>query len=73
MNKYILIYIFSRFYSALYKKLNDPKLLTTTHQAIFLNLIYKSLMQDTEICRIKAFIKRLLQVKLYSFIKRVHV
>ncbi|KAI4470572.1 ccaat-binding factor-related [Holotrichia oblita] len=50
------------FYSALYKKLNDPKLLTTTHQAIFLNLIYKSLLQDTEIFRIKTFIKRLLQL-----------
>ncbi|GJQ67721.1 hypothetical protein Trydic_g16541 [Trypoxylus dichotomus] len=55
----------NRYYSALYKKINDPKLLTTTHQAMFLNLIYKSLMKDLEASRIKAFIKRLLQIALF--------
>lgn len=65
---YIITVMINRFYSALYKKLNDPKLVTITHQAMFLNLLYKSLMKDTETTRIKAFIKRLLQVKFFAFI-----
>ncbi|XP_022915981.2 CCAAT/enhancer-binding protein zeta [Onthophagus taurus] len=53
-----------RFYSALYKKLLDPKLPSTTHQAILLNLIFKALSKDKEINRIMSFIKRLLQLTL---------
>ncbi|XP_064211688.1 CCAAT/enhancer-binding protein zeta [Tribolium castaneum] len=53
-----------RFYSALYKKLIDPKLFTTTHQAMLLSLIYKALLKDTETTRIKVFVKRLLQLSL---------
>nr|CAI5855010.1 unnamed protein product [Callosobruchus analis] len=55
----------SRFYNALYKKLLDPSLLTTTHKAMFLSLLYKALLKDTEVSRVKAFIKRLLQVSLF--------
>ncbi|XP_050301138.1 CCAAT/enhancer-binding protein zeta [Anthonomus grandis grandis] len=54
-----------RYYSALYRKLADPKLLTTTHQAMLLSLLYKSLLKDEQINRIKMFIKRLLQVSLF--------
>ncbi|XP_019763522.2 CCAAT/enhancer-binding protein zeta [Dendroctonus ponderosae] len=54
-----------RFFSALYKKLMDPKLLTTTHQAMLLSLLYKSLMKDTQVERIKMFVKRLLQICLF--------
>jgi ribosome biogenesis protein MAK21 len=54
-----------RFYSALYKKLIDPKLLTTTHQAMLLSLIFKAILKDTEIVRIKVFVKRLLQLALF--------
>lgn len=43
----------------------DPKLLTTTHQAMLLSLLYKSLMKDTQIERIKMFVKRLLQISLF--------
>lgn len=60
----VLFFIFMsfRYYSALYRKLSDLKVATTTHQAMLLNLIYKSLMKDDKIERIKVFIKRLLQV-----------
>lgn len=51
-----------RFYSALYKKLADVKITNTTHQAILLNLIYKAMLKDQEVSRVKTFIKRLLQV-----------
>ncbi|CAH0547490.1 unnamed protein product [Brassicogethes aeneus] len=54
-----------RFYSALYKKLVDPNLLTTTHQAMLLSLIYKALLKDKEINRVKVFVKRMLDISLY--------
>ncbi|KAF2904304.1 hypothetical protein ILUMI_01869 [Ignelater luminosus] len=50
-----------RFYSALYKKLLDPQISSTTHQAMLISLVYKALNRDTKIDRIKVFIKRLLQ------------
>lgn len=53
-----------RYYAALYRKLGDPKLLTTTHQAMLLSLLYKSLQKDTQLDRVKMFMKRLLQVAL---------
>ena len=51
-----------RFYSALYKKILDPSLPTSSKQVMFLNLLYKALKSDPSIDRVKAFIKRLLQV-----------
>ncbi|XP_067003960.2 CCAAT/enhancer-binding protein zeta [Anabrus simplex] len=54
-----------RFYSALYKKLVDPQLCSSSHQAMFLNLVFRALKQDVSDNRVKAFIKRLLQVCLY--------
>ncbi|XP_066138108.1 CCAAT/enhancer-binding protein zeta-like [Euwallacea fornicatus] len=54
-----------RYYSTLYKKLGDCKLLTTTHQAMLLSLLYKSLLKDTQSNRTKMFIKRLLQISLF--------
>lgn len=48
----------------MYRKLGDPKLLTTTHQAMLLSLLYKSLQKDTQLDRVKMFMKRLLQVAL---------
>ncbi|KAL3275496.1 hypothetical protein HHI36_020256 [Cryptolaemus montrouzieri] len=54
-----------RFYSALYKKLLDPQVATTTHQAMLLSLVYKALLKDTEINRVKALVKRLLQLCLH--------
>lgn len=55
----------NRFYCALYKKLLDPQIATTTHQAMFLSLLFKVLKRDPSVARTKAFIKRILQITLY--------
>lgn len=54
--------ILYRFYSAMYKKLLDPHLATSAHQAMFINLVYKALSKDTNMERVRVIIKRLLQV-----------
>ncbi|CAL8312377.1 unnamed protein product [Lota lota] len=51
-----------RYYVALYKKLLDPGLTACSRQSMFLNLLYKSLKADVVLRRVKAFVKRLLQV-----------
>ncbi|KAK9531906.1 hypothetical protein VZT92_011298 [Zoarces viviparus] len=51
-----------RYYVALYRKLLDPGLSSSTRQSMFLNLLYKSLKADIVLRRVKAFVKRLLQV-----------
>lgn len=51
-----------RFYRNLYESLLDPRLLTSSKQAMYLNLLFKSLKSDTNMQRVTAFIKRLLQV-----------
>ncbi|XP_041353162.1 CCAAT/enhancer-binding protein zeta-like [Gigantopelta aegis] len=55
-----------RYYMALYKKLADPSLKTSSKHALFLNLLFKSLTKDVSEKRIKAFAKRLLQVCSYQ-------
>ncbi len=51
-----------RFYRTLYESLLDPRLLTSSKQALYLNLLFKSIRSDVDIKRVKAFVKRLLQV-----------
>ncbi|KAM8832147.1 CCAAT/enhancer-binding protein zeta [Spinachia spinachia] len=51
-----------RYYVALYRKLMDPGLSSSSRQSMFLNLLYKSLKADIVLRRVKAFVKRLLQV-----------
>ncbi|CAM9883393.1 unnamed protein product [Lampetra fluviatilis] len=51
-----------RYYSALYRKLLDPGLSSSSKPSMFLNLLYKSLKADVVARRVKAFVKRLLQV-----------
>ncbi|XP_072309168.1 CCAAT/enhancer-binding protein zeta isoform X2 [Eucyclogobius newberryi] len=51
-----------RYYGALYRKLLDPGLSSSSRQSMFLNLLYKSVKSDTVLRRVKAFVKRLLQV-----------
>ncbi|KAL9028944.1 MAG: hypothetical protein Q9196_002750 [Gyalolechia fulgens] len=51
-----------RFYRTLYESLLDPRLLTSSKQALYLNLLFKSLRADLNVKRVKAFTKRLLQV-----------
>ncbi|CAJ1077686.1 LOW QUALITY PROTEIN: CCAAT/enhancer-binding protein zeta [Xyrichtys novacula] len=54
--------ISDRYYTALYRKLVDPGLSSSSRQSMFLNLVYKSLKADVALRRVKAFVKRLLQV-----------
>lgn len=54
--------ISDRYYQALYAKLLDSHLRLSSKQAMFLNVIYKSLKVDPSLKRLKAFVKRLLQV-----------
>ena len=51
-----------RFYRTLYESLLDPRVLTSSKQALYLNLIFKALRSDLKIKRVEAFAKRLLQV-----------
>uniref|UniRef100_A0A1B6DE74 CCAAT/enhancer-binding protein zeta n=1 Tax=Clastoptera arizonana TaxID=38151 RepID=A0A1B6DE74_9HEMI len=55
----------NRFYCALYKKLLDPHLAGSAHQAMFLNLLFKALNSDEDLGRVRVFIKRLLQICCY--------
>ncbi len=52
-----------RFYSVLYRKLLDPGLASSSKMTVLLNLLFKSMKKDSSVNRVKAFIKRLLQVK----------
>ncbi|KAF2862734.1 CBF-domain-containing protein, partial [Piedraia hortae CBS 480.64] len=51
-----------RFYKTLYTSLLDMRLLTSSKQVMYLNLLYKSLKDDSSEKRVQAFVKRLLQV-----------
>ncbi|KDO33152.1 hypothetical protein SPRG_01964 [Saprolegnia parasitica CBS 223.65] len=51
-----------RFYTALYAKLLDPKLPTTSKHAMFLNVLFRAMKSDVSPARVNAMIKRLLQV-----------
>jgi ribosome biogenesis protein MAK21 len=51
-----------RFYRTLYESLFDQRLLTSSKQAMYLNLLFKALKADTSLARVMAFVKRLLQM-----------
>ena len=55
-------YSADRFYRTLYESLLDPRLLNSSKQIMYLNLLYRSLKADVSVKRVKAFVKRLLQV-----------
>jgi ribosome biogenesis protein MAK21 len=48
----------------LYESLLDPRLLTSSKQAMYLNLLFKAVKADTNLNRVMAFVKRLVQVML---------
>lgn len=50
-----------RFYRTLYESIHDPRLLTSSKQALYLNLLFKALKSDRNPTRTKAFVKRLVQ------------
>lgn len=51
-----------RFYRTLYDSLFDPRLLTSSKQAMYLNLLFRALKADRETKRVMAFVKRLCQM-----------
>lgn len=51
-----------RFYRTLYESLLDPRLAVSSKQSLYLNLLYKALKSDLNVKRVKAFVKRLLQI-----------
>ena len=51
-----------RFYRTLYESLLDPRLLASSKQALYLNLMFRALRSDLNVKRVMAFAKRLLQV-----------
>lgn len=51
-----------RFYRTLYESLLDPRLIHSSKQADYLNLLYRSLNNDIDVRRVKAFVKRMLQI-----------
>ncbi|KAG8730021.1 hypothetical protein FRC12_020558, partial [Ceratobasidium sp. 428] len=53
--------ISDRFYRTLYDSLLDPRLLTSSKQAMYLNLLFKAMKDDTSYRRVTAFVKRTLQ------------
>ncbi|TXT12976.1 hypothetical protein VHUM_01377 [Vanrija humicola] len=51
-----------RYYRTLYDSLFDPRLLVSSKQAMYLNLLFKSLKVDNSLPRVMSFVKRLLQM-----------
>ncbi|KAI3332168.1 CBF-domain-containing protein [Xylariaceae sp. AK1471] len=51
-----------RYYRTLYESLLDPRLITSSKQSLYLNLLYRSLKADVDVRRVKAFVKRMLQI-----------
>lgn len=51
-----------RFYRTLYESLLDPRLIHSSKQADYLNLLYRSLNNDIDVRRVKAFVKRMMQI-----------
>ena len=51
-----------RFYRTLYESLLDPRLLTTSKQTLYINLLYRALKADLDVKRVQAFVKRIAQV-----------
>jgi ribosome biogenesis protein MAK21 len=58
-------FVNDRFYRTLYESLLDPRLVTSSKQAMYMNLLYKALRADDDLKRIKAFVKRIVQVAAY--------
>ena len=51
-----------RFYRTLYESLLDARLIASSKHSLYLNLLYKALKADINVKRVKAFVKRILQV-----------
>ncbi|KAI9031685.1 CBF/Mak21 family-domain-containing protein [Phycomyces nitens] len=51
-----------RFYRTLYESMLDPRLITSSKQAMYLNLLFKAIRADSDNRRVKAFVKRMVQI-----------
>ncbi|KAF5662595.1 60S ribosomal subunit biogenesis protein [Fusarium heterosporum] len=51
-----------RFYRTLYESLLDPRLINSSKQSLYLNLLLRALKNDVDTRRVKAFVKRMLQI-----------
>lgn len=51
-----------RFYRTLYESLLDPRLVSSSKQSLYLNLLLRALKNDVDMRRVKAFAKRMLQI-----------
>jgi ribosome biogenesis protein MAK21 len=51
-----------RFYRSLYESLLEPRLAASSKQAPYLNLLLQALKSDVDSRRVKAFVKRILQI-----------
>ncbi|KAH7920324.1 CBF-domain-containing protein [Leucogyrophana mollusca] len=54
--------ITSRYFRTLYSSLHDARLAFSSKQTMYLNLLFKSLKADEDLERVKAFIRRFVQV-----------
>ncbi|KAG8867224.1 hypothetical protein FRC20_006311 [Serendipita sp. 405] len=53
--------VHARYFRTLYASLQDHRLAASSKQAMYLNLLFKSLKMDNNNARVKAFVKRFLQ------------
>ena len=54
--------IVDRYYRTLYASLHDSRLATSSKQAMYLNLVFKSLKADLNLERVAAFTRRFIQM-----------
>jgi ribosome biogenesis protein MAK21 len=52
----------TRFYRTLYESLLDPRLTTSSKHVMYLNLLFRAIRSDLNIKRVKAFVKRMMQI-----------
>ncbi|KAI8983765.1 CBF/Mak21 family-domain-containing protein [Pilobolus umbonatus] len=54
--------ISDRFYRTLYESLLDPRVSHSSKQSMYLNLLYKAIRADSDMRRVKAYVKRMVQI-----------
>lgn len=54
--------ISDRFYRTLYESLLDPRISHSSKQSMYLNLLFKAVRADNDTRRVRAFVKRMVQI-----------
>ncbi|RKP36455.1 CBF/Mak21 family-domain-containing protein, partial [Dimargaris cristalligena] len=57
--------IWDHYYMALYESLLDQRLLSSSKQAMYINILYRSLLLDNSPRRLSAFVKRIVQTAMF--------